>query len=150
MKYFFDTEFNETKETVDLISIGIVADDGREFYAIRQEYNQQLSNTWVQKNVLPTLGQNTPVTDTNLISQIKDFAKGNAEFWGFYASYDFFLLCRLFGGLMNLPTGWKNLVHDLAIEAKRTNTSLPLNTGKHNALEDAKYIRKNYKKIFGS
>lgn len=53
MKYFIDTEFiegkqdktflgikyGETKPTIDLISIGIVAEDGREYYAISKDFN---------------------------------------------------------------------------------------------------------------
>ena len=34
MRYFYDTEFLEDGETIDLISIGIVAEDGREYYAV--------------------------------------------------------------------------------------------------------------------
>lgn len=33
MKYFFDTEFIEDGKTIELLSIGIVSEDGREFYA---------------------------------------------------------------------------------------------------------------------
>jgi hypothetical protein len=58
MKYFIDTEFLEgtqnktflgintgkTKPTIDLISIGIVAEDGREYYAISNEFN--LKEAW--------------------------------------------------------------------------------------------------------
>ena len=49
MKYFIDTEFLEgtqkgwfgktTKPTIDLISIGIVCEDGREYYAISKDFN---------------------------------------------------------------------------------------------------------------
>ena len=48
MKYFLDTEFLEgtqkkwfgqTKPTIDLISIGIVCEDGREYYAISKDFN---------------------------------------------------------------------------------------------------------------
>lgn len=53
MKYFLDTEFLEgtqkktflgipvgnTKPTIDLISIGIVAEDGREYYSISKDFN---------------------------------------------------------------------------------------------------------------
>jgi hypothetical protein len=48
MKYFLDTEFiegtqkkwfGETKPTIDLISIGIVCEDGREYYAISKDFN---------------------------------------------------------------------------------------------------------------
>lgn len=59
MKYFLDTEFLEgpqkekfpislfrkhTPNTIDLISIGIVAEDGREFYAISKDFN--LEEAW--------------------------------------------------------------------------------------------------------
>ena len=32
MNFFFDTEFYENGKTIELISIGIVAEDGSEFY----------------------------------------------------------------------------------------------------------------------
>lgn len=56
MKYFYDTEFlegtqntgffrqKETVPTIDLISIGIVAEDGREYYAVSKEFN--LKEAW--------------------------------------------------------------------------------------------------------
>lgn len=53
MKYFIDTEFLEgtqkklfgyTKPTIDLISIGIVCEDGREYYAISKDFN--LKEAW--------------------------------------------------------------------------------------------------------
>lgn len=53
MKYFLDTEFLEgtqkkwfgqTKPTIDLISIGIVSEDGREYYAISKDFN--LKEAW--------------------------------------------------------------------------------------------------------
>lgn len=53
MKYYLDTEFLEgtqkiwfgnTKPTIDLISIGIVAEDGREYYAISKDFN--LKEAW--------------------------------------------------------------------------------------------------------
>ena len=54
MNYYFDTEFVEgtqkglfgtkTKPTIDLISIGVVAQDGREFYAISKDFN--LREAW--------------------------------------------------------------------------------------------------------
>lgn len=54
MNYYYDTEFIEgtqresffrkTKPTVDLISIGIVSEDGREYYAISKDFN--LKEAW--------------------------------------------------------------------------------------------------------
>ena len=39
MRYFYDTEFIENGRTIELISIGVVAEDGREFYAISTEFD---------------------------------------------------------------------------------------------------------------
>lgn len=54
MKYFYDTEFLEgtqkkwiggkTKPTIDIISIGIVCEDGREYYAVNKDFN--LKEAW--------------------------------------------------------------------------------------------------------
>lgn len=53
MNYFIDTEFLEgpqktlfghTKPTIDLISIGIVCEDGREYYSISKDFN--LKEAW--------------------------------------------------------------------------------------------------------
>jgi hypothetical protein len=39
VKYFYDCEFLEDGKTIDFISIGIVAEDGREFYAVSNEFD---------------------------------------------------------------------------------------------------------------
>ena len=46
MKYFLDTEFSERGPMwpIQLISIGIVAEDGREFYAHSEDYDPKLCN----------------------------------------------------------------------------------------------------------
>jgi 3' exoribonuclease, RNase T-like len=59
MKYFLDTEFLEgtqkslfgkNKPTIDLISIGIVSDDNRKFYAVSKEFNlKEAWNRWQQR-----------------------------------------------------------------------------------------------------
>jgi hypothetical protein len=70
MKYFYDTEFLEDGKTVDLISIGIVAEDGREYYAVSSEVNDDELKTrirrhdWLLKNVVPSL----PLTNAGVWS----------------------------------------------------------------------------------
>ena len=69
MKYFIDTEFLEgsqkenfpislfrknTPNTIDLISIGIVAEDGREYYAISKDFN--LKEAWNRFDLKHDLG----------------------------------------------------------------------------------------------
>jgi len=55
MRYFIDTEFIEDGLTIDLISIGIVCEDGREYYALNYDCNHSKADDWVKKNVLAQL-----------------------------------------------------------------------------------------------
>jgi hypothetical protein len=58
MKIFLDTEFTDFPESeCDLISIGLVADDGREFYAELTDYRQEACSGFVREIVLPLLNQ---------------------------------------------------------------------------------------------
>lgn len=52
MKYWYDTEFIEDGRTIDLISLGIVAEDGREYYAQSVEFDPKKASDWVKENVL--------------------------------------------------------------------------------------------------
>lgn len=60
MKVFYDTEFIEDGQTVDLISIGMVREDGREYYAVtnpdwRGWLGRIGENAWLMENVAPSL-----------------------------------------------------------------------------------------------
>lgn len=56
MHYYLDTEFIEDGSTIDLISIGIVAEDGREYYAINYNCDFSKADYWVLENVLKPMG----------------------------------------------------------------------------------------------
>jgi hypothetical protein len=60
VKIFYDCEFLEDGKTIDLISIGMVAEDGREYYAVNSDapWSRIKGNDWLVRNVLPSL----PVT----------------------------------------------------------------------------------------
>jgi len=75
MKYFIDTEFHEHKRpvtilgipiartwTIDLISIGIVSEDGREYYAINRDLNLKYAkqDKWLRENVIDKLPEKQP------------------------------------------------------------------------------------------
>lgn len=55
LKYFLDTEFIENGSTIDLISIGIVSEDGRSFYRQNSECMFDRAGDWVWRNVFPHL-----------------------------------------------------------------------------------------------
>jgi len=56
MRIFVDTEFTDFIDC-DLISIALVADDGREFYAERTDFDRHACAAFVREAVLPQLGQ---------------------------------------------------------------------------------------------
>jgi hypothetical protein len=56
MLVFLDTEFTDFVRP-DLISIALVAEDGREFYAERTDYRREDCNDFVRETVLPLLGR---------------------------------------------------------------------------------------------
>ena len=57
MRYFIDTEFIESgpKNPIQLISIGIVAEDLRQLYRISSEFNPEDASQWVKETVLMQL-----------------------------------------------------------------------------------------------
>jgi len=69
MLYFLDTEFIEDGHTIDLISIGIVSEDNREFYYISDEFDPTKADDWVVSNVLSKLPK-APY-GLHLVSKIK-------------------------------------------------------------------------------
>ena len=56
MLIFLDTEFTDFNDP-DLISIGLVDEAGREFYAESTEYRQEACSDFVRQVVIPLLGE---------------------------------------------------------------------------------------------
>ena len=53
MRYYIDTEFYEKPKTISLISLAIVAEDGREFYRWNRGYHSGADrDQWLVENVL--------------------------------------------------------------------------------------------------
>ncbi len=173
MKYFIDTEFSERgpKHPIELISIAIVAEDGREFYAINSVWYgflaRRRASKWVQENVLSRLPTGADMDVSNggsprlawegsrrmSISQIgKEILAfiGNdpePEFWGYYADYDWVVFCQIFGAMIDLPKGWPMFCMDLKqLCQEKGNPKLPnmSNSIEHHALYDARETKYRY------
>jgi hypothetical protein len=172
MKYFFDTEFIEDGKTVDLLSIGVVAEDGREFYQCNQDAKLDRAGEWVIWNVFPLLGvkhsdrwywdaRTVDVDNRALLgsvvvphSEIRDRLRafvspdshGKPEFWAYYADYDWVVLCQLFGRMIDLPKGWPMYCNDVKqLAMMKGNPKLPEQASKeHHALEDARWTKQAY------
>lgn len=153
MRYFLDTEFIDTGTEVDLVSIGLVCEDGREYYAISTEFDAARASEWVVKHVLAQLPPRTaPVWKARaaIRDEIVAFVGlKRPEFWAYCGAYDWVLLCQLFGGMVNLPGRWPGFAMDLKQWAVLLgNVRLPKQeTGEHDALEDARWNRRVWEKL---
>lgn len=171
MRYFLDTEFNDNVDPVGLISIGIVSEDNREFYAINQEYSKdspssKSCNEWVKINVLPHLDSVESIASAAAINEryagikcsylidnlhgmregLRDFIGLDPfpEFWAYYGHYDWFLVTRLYKSFVHLPKGWTTACFDLHQYAKHygLERSLPKKLlPQHHALVDARWTK---------
>lgn len=170
MKYFYDTEFLEDGKTIDLISIGMVCEDGREFYAVSTEFDTKrvAQDSWLMENVMSSIdhaiiaidGDNKPfgmiVTDVNAMARIEIRDRlvsfiGNdpfPQFWAWYGAYDHVAYAQLFGKMINLPKGFPMFTMDIKqLAVMKGNPIMPRQPeGLHNALADAKQnmVRYNY------
>lgn len=84
MKIFYDTEFIDTGTSIDLISIGMVREDGRELYLVaddRDVTTRAIEDDWLRENVVPSL----PVQIRRSASlDLEPGGKGMGEFrWDF-------------------------------------------------------------------
>lgn len=143
MKFWFDTEFYENGQTINLISIGVVCEDGREYYAETTDAKTQARKTaWLAENVLPHLRGPWKRRDEIAFDLIEFMAK-DPEIWAYYADYDWVVLCRQFGTMMNLPKTWPMYCRDVKqLCDSYGNPELPAQTSKeHDALEDARWAR---------
>lgn len=164
MLYFFDTEFIEYPCTIDLISIGMVCEDGREFYAESSETDWSKASQWVRDNVraqLSYVGESLPPnivytydkgrggygTRSGIASELKRFVTGDdPEFWAYYSDYDWVVFCWLFGTMLDLPEHYPMFCRDIKQWAVDLgDPQLPKQEGgEHNALEDARWVRDTY------
>jgi hypothetical protein len=138
-RYYLDTEFDDTGTAINLISIGLVCEDGRELYLGNSECNHDTCNDWVKANVLPQLPKRDAVIvdtrpDVYGITPIDRF-KGSiwrtrveirdainafivddgqpVEIWAYFASCDWVVFYQLFGEMVNLPKRFPRFVRDL-------------------------------------
>lgn len=149
MRYYLDTEFVDDGRAIQLISIGIVAENGREFYAEVDEFQPASAPDWIKKNVVPKL-----IGDVESRHSIRDRLlkfigeDENVQFWANYCSYDFVCLCQIFGPMMDLPTKWPKFCHDLQHQRGR-HPLIIQRSGHHNALDDAHYVRDAHNAMMG-
>lgn len=141
MRFWFDTEFIEDGKTIDLISIGILAEDGRTYYAEAAECDHSRADDWVRANVLSNLdGGDAVKPRAQIAAEIMSFVGDKPEFWAYYADYDWVVLCQLYGRMIDLPKGWPMYCRDIKqLCDSLDNPPLPRQAkgAEHNAMQDA-------------
>lgn len=176
MKLFFDTEFTGLHQTTTLVSLGIVDENGRYFYAEFTDYDKSQINDWLQNNIIDNLQFTTDAKwETNgdnfvivgdskqiksaLTMWLEKYKDEQIEFWSDVYAYDWVLFNGLLAdyssGYPVLPQNIYYIPFDLATAFKikgidpdisRNDYAGGLNV-QHNALSDATVIKKCYEKV---
>ena len=150
MKFWMDTEFLEDGYApIHLLSIGIVSEDGREYYAVNAECPLDEANAWVKENVLPFIDMEGAKPREQIRLEIEAFIghKNTPEFWAYCGDYDWVVFCGLFGNMAALSDDWPHYCRDVRQWADRNPAAkLPpeLPGLQHHALWDARWCRMAY------
>ncbi|MGH4018124.1 MAG: polyadenylate-specific 3'-exoribonuclease AS [Pseudonocardiaceae bacterium] len=147
MRFFYDCEFIEDGLTIDLVSIGVVDERGREYYAVSTEFDADRAGPWVRSHVLPKL---PPPADPAWRSRaaIRDSLLGfltapgdRVELWAWLAAYDHVALTQLWGTMPSLPRAIPRFTRELRQrweDAGRPPLPRPPSDA-HDALADARH-----------
>ena len=153
MRFFYDTEFIDNGRIIDLISIGVVAEDGREFYAISTEFDPESAGKWVRTNVLPKLPspssqlwQSRRQIRENLEEFLRIDGDEPIELWAWVAAYDHVALCQLWGPMTSLPPQIPRFTRELRQfwEDRGCPRMPPRPHDTHDALVDARHNMRRY------
>ena len=169
-KIFFDTEFTGLHQKTTLISIGFISECGKTFYAEFTDYDKSQVDNWIKENVINNTlfinGNSSSCTNLNnyshigatetIVADLKDWLSQfeQVEIWSDCLSYDWVLFNQLFGHAFNIPKNVYYIPFDICTLFKikgvdpdisrEEYASMSENSLKHNALWDAKVIKKCY------
>ncbi|MDO5731677.1 polyadenylate-specific 3'-exoribonuclease AS [Corynebacterium sphenisci] len=156
MRYFYDTEFIEDGRTIDLISIGVVAEDGREFYAVSAEFDERAAGPWVRAHVLgqlPSPGSGLWMPRSRIRDRLMEFllpaGGGDPELWAWVGAYDHVALAQLWGDMTRLPRRLPRYTRELKQHWEAAGRPrLPAQpSGRHDALADARHNLARFRAI---
>lgn len=147
MRFFYDTEFIEDGVTIDLVSIGVVDERGREFYAVSTEFVPEKAGAWVREHVLPKLPSPSDRawrSRERIRQDLLEFIghpRDGVQLWAWFAAYDHVALAQLWGAMPDLPRQLPRFTRDLRQRwedlGKPTLPAPPADA--HDALADARH-----------
>lgn len=176
-KIFFDTEFTGLHQNTTLISIGLVSECGKTFYAELTDYDKSQIDEWLETNVIGNLTlanyldgyefemkkndtvvlANKETTKKHLDVWLRQFEE--VEIWSDCLSYDWVLFNQLFGHAFNIPKNVYYIPFDICTLFKMKGIDPDVSREKfgcgevysempkHNALWDAQVIKMCYDKL---
>lgn len=130
MNIYFDCEFTGLYKDTKLISIGLISDDGKQFYAEVDDKSLLYVDSWIEENIL----NNTVMYGDKLLYDIVDsefdYHTGsesticnelskwfnqfdNVQLVSDVCHYDMVLLINLFGTAFDLPENVSCYCHDI-------------------------------------
>lgn len=175
-KIFFDTEFTGLHQKTTLISIGLISECGKTFYAELTDYDKSQIDDWLQENVIANLQHdqtddeffychNGNILCTGDSEKVKfEITKWLSQFesvemWSDCLSYDWVLFNQIFGHAFSIPQYVFYIPFDICTlfwakgidpDVNREEFSnMKEGIQKHNALWDAKVIRECFVKLQG-
>ena len=141
MVLFYDFEMTGLHKNTTPISLGIVSEDGKKFYAEFTDYDESQCNDWIKENVIKNLklaGMGVGVSDTDenpplrIVMGDKRYIRQEANEWlrqfnkiqfvSDVCHYDFVLLIDLLtngGTALDLPENISAVCHDLNMDIAR-------------------------------
>lgn len=141
MVLFYDFEMTGLHKNTTPISLGIVSEDGKKFYAEFTDYDESQCNDWIKENVIKNLklaGMGVGVSDTDenpplrIVMGDKRYIRQEANEWlrqfnkiqfvSDVCHYDFILLIDLLtngGTALDLPENISAVCHDLNMDIAR-------------------------------
>jgi len=176
-KIFFDTEFTGLYKDSQLISIGLISEDGDTFYAELTDYDKNKVSNWIYNNVILNLKfQN--LTEKNLLINkskknyeilcdkktlkehltmwLQSFGE-ELEIWSDCLAYDWVLFCDIYEEAFKIPKCVYYIPFDICTLFKVKNidpdisreefAEIQSDSKKHNSLFDAISIKKCYEKL---
>ncbi len=147
-RFVYDTEFIEDGTTIDLVSIGVVSEDGgRELYCVSTEFDPDKAIPWVRRNVLdqlPSPADRAWCSRATIRERLLEFLTADGEdieLWAWYGAYDHVALCQLWGAMRALPRALPRFTRDLRQRWEDVGSPLlPADPeGQHDALVDARH-----------
>ena len=157
-KIFFDTEFTGLHQDTTLISIGLISECSKTFYAEFTDFDQAQVSDWVNNHVLGNLElidnedslYNKAVADCTVSGDSEliknELSKwlsqfGDVELWSDCLAYDWVLFCELFGGAQRIPDSVYYIPFDLCTLLKVAGVDPDISREEYAGVDSYKYTQ---------